>query len=243
METTKQQLTIGEMVANDYRTAAVFNKYGIDFCCGGNKTLDEVCQEQGRNDVNKIIDDLQSVDRTQGGKKDRFKDWPLDKLCDHIVRFHHKYVEEQMHVIRQLLEKLCKVHGKRHPELFNIYELFLESSGQMAMHMKKEELVLFPYIRKLVLYAGTKGSLDSPHFGSVSNPISIMRNEHDAEGERFRKIAALSNNYTPPADACNTYVVTYSFLKEFEEDLHLHVHLENNILFPGAQKLEEALNN
>jgi regulator of cell morphogenesis and NO signaling len=141
----------------------------------------------------------------------------------------------------QFLDKLCKVHGDRHPELFRIHELFVGCAQELAQHMKKEELMLFPFIRKMVDASITGRPLDQPHFGTVQNPVAMMMHEHDGEGERFREIASLTDNYNPPADACNTYRVTFAMLKEFEEDLHKHIHLENNILFPASVELEKKI--
>jgi regulator of cell morphogenesis and NO signaling len=150
-------------------------------------------------------------------------------------------VEEKSMEIVPYLNKICEVHGERHPELFEINALFNASVGVLSQHMKKEELVLFPYIQKMVQakHEGTK--IVVPGFGSIENLIRIMEEEHTIEGERFRKIEELSNHYTTPADACNTYRVTIALLKEFEDDLHLHIHLENNILFPKSIKLEKEV--
>lgn len=131
------------------------------------------------------------------------------------------------------------MHGSNHPELFQINELFLRSAGELAQHMKKEELILFPFIKEMMGATKSHGSVEPPHFGTVNNPIKMMMEEHNNEGDRFREIAALTNNYTAPADACNTYRVTYAMLEEFEQDLHKHVHLESNILFPKAKALEK----
>ena len=146
-----------------------------------------------------------------------------------------------MPVIKQYLNKISSVHGKNHPELLEIEDLFNASAGELAMHMKKEELMLFPFVRKMVNSQSEDIKAHPPHFGTVSNPVQAMMHEHDTEGERFRQISKLSNQYTPPADACNTYKVAFSLLKEFEDDLHLHIHLENNILFPKAVALEKKL--
>ena len=176
---------------------------------------------------------------SNSGETIDYKSWPLDLLAEYIEKKHHRYVEEKTPILRQFLDKLCKVHGERHPELFKINELFTASSGELASHMKKEELILFPFIKKMVKAKLENSAVQSPQFGTVENPIAMMMEEHDNEGSRFREIDALTNNYTPPADACNTYKVTYAMLQEFEKDLHLHIHLENNILFPEAIKLEQ----
>lgn len=230
--------TVGSYVAQDFRTAAIFNKYGIDFCCKGGRTLDEVCDKKKIRKAD-VEEELERLLSQKADNNIDFRQWPLDLLADYIEKTHHRYVEEKIPVLLQFLNKLCKVHGERHPELFAINELFIGCAEELSQHLKKEELVLFPFIRKMVDATITGRELDTPHFGSVQNPVAMMMHEHDGEGERFRKIAALTNNYTPPADACNTYKVTYAMLREFEEDLHKHIHLENNILFPSAIVLEQ----
>ncbi|MNF56210.1 Iron-sulfur cluster repair protein ScdA [compost metagenome] len=235
---TLERTTIGEYVAKDFRTAAVFSKYGIDFCCKGNRTIDEACEKKDV-DTNTIMDEINTVLATKNDNSIDFKSWPLDLLADYIEKTHHRYVEEKTNVILPFLAKLCKVHGASHPELFEINQLFIGCAGELAQHMKKEELILFPFIKKMVKASLTDELIEQPHFGTVENPIAMMMHEHDAEGERFRKIALLTNDYTPPADACNTYRVTFAMLAEFEEDLHKHIHLENNILFPAAAVLEK----
>ena len=234
-----QEQIIGELVAQDYRTASVFKKYGIDFCCQGNTTINNACKKKSI-DTGLVLYDLDEVAREKGSSID-YQIWPLDLLIDYIVKKHHRYVVEKSMEIVPYLNKICKVHGERHPELFEINDLFNLSLEVLAQHMKKEELDLFPYIQKMVQakHEGTK--IVVPGFGSIENLISIMEEEHTIEGDRFRKIEELSNHYTTPADACNTYRVTIALLKEFEDDLHLHIHLENNILFPKSIKLEKEL--
>ena len=161
-------------------------------------------------------------------------------LADYIEKKHHRYVDTRLLEITPYLEKIVRVHGDRHPELAEVEQLFKESAGELTVHMKKEEFMLFPYIRKMVQGRKEGVAVQAP-FGTVQHPVQAMMHDHDGEGERFRKIAALTDNYTAPEDACNTYRVTLSLLKEFEEDLHLHIHLENNILFPGAVDLEESM--
>ncbi len=232
------QKQIGQFVAEDFRTAAVFSNYGIDFCCRGDRTVEEVCSKNGIA-ASELLDKLQSVLNATGGEHIDYKSWPLDLLVDYIEKKHHRYVEEKVPVLLQFLNKLCRVHGERHPELLKINEHFEASAGELAAHMKKEELILFPFIKKMINATISKSGIQAPHFGTVENPIAMMKDEHDNEGVRFREIAKLTNNYMPPADACNTFRVTYAMLEEFEKDLHLHIHLENNILFPEAIKLEQ----
>ena len=234
------QSIIGEVVAQDYRTAQVFQSFGIDFCCKGGKTLGEACKTQNLA-AEEVIRVLHESIRNETDKTTDYRAWPADLLTEYIEKIHHSYVEGKIKEIRPFLQKIVQVHGKLHPELATIEVLFDQSAGELTMHMKKEEMILFPYIRKMVkLKNGDSQELAVPPFGSVQNPIEMMHHEHDSEGERFRKIAELSNNYTAPEDACNTYRVTLAMLKEFEEDLHLHIHLENNILFPKAIELESS---
>jgi regulator of cell morphogenesis and NO signaling len=235
-----KEKSIGEIVAGDYRTAAVFTSFGIDFCCKGNRTIAEACV---RKDIN--VDDVQAklagVSNTQQSHGTDFNSWELDLLADYIQKKHHRYIEQQIPILKQYLDKLCKVHGDRHPELFEIAEAFNSSAGELAKHMKKEELVLFPFIRQMVNARNESRVIRDPHFGTVKNPIQMMLHEHDVEGDRFQQISELSGNYIPPPDACNTYRAAYGLLKEFEDDLHLHIHLENNILFPKAIELEKEV--
>ncbi|MFV8343714.1 iron-sulfur cluster repair di-iron protein [Flavobacterium sp. XS2P39] len=235
---TLEKTTIGEYVAKDFRTAAIFSKYGIDFCCKGNRTIEEACAKK-EIDTDALLEQLNTVLATKNDNTIDFKLWPLDLLATYIEKTHHRYVEEKTQVILPFLDKLCKVHGANHPELFEINELFIGCAGELAQHMKKEELILFPFIKKMATAALTEQQIVKPHFGSVQNPIAMMMEEHEAEGDRFVKIALLTNDYTAPADACNTFRVTYAMLADFEQDLHKHIHLENNILFPSAMLLEK----
>ncbi len=232
------QLTIGEYVAQDFRTAAIFTKYKIDFCCKGDKTLDEVCQKKGLN-AESIQEEIFSVLESKNDDGINFKSWPSDLLIDYILKTHHVYIEEKMPVLFAFLDKLCKVHGERHPELFEVNKLFKISGSELLNHLQKEEVILFPFIKTMEKALIENTNIEQPHFGSVHNPIAMLRGDHETEGDLFAKISELTDNYTPPADACNTYKVTYAMLQEFEQDLHKHIHLENNILFPKAQKMEE----
>lgn len=239
MQTIKSK-TIGDYVAEDFRTAAVFKKYKIDFCCRGNRTLEEVCDKKSLS-LNTLLQDLENALQSNSESGVNFNAWPLDLLADYVEKTHHRYVEEKSVVLLQFLDKLCKVHGGNHPELFEINEIFTSVAQGMASHMKKEELILFPFIRKMVNAEMKNESLPSSNFGTVENPIEMMEHEHTEEGDRMLRISQLSNDYTPPADACNTYKVTFAMLEEFEQDLHKHIHLENNILFPKAIDLEKKL--
>ena len=236
----KENQIIGELVARDYRTASVFKKYSIDFCCQGNRTIQEACEKKNI-DTKKVLEDLVAIMEAKSESTTDYQSWPLDLLADYIEKKHHRYVQEKTLEIQPYLDKICKVHGERHPELLEIKEEFNASAGELAAHMKKEELILFPFIRKMTKAKLENTKVDAAHFGTVKNPIQMMMNEHTVEGHRFMKIEELTNNYTPPQDACNTYRVSFALLKEFEQDLHLHIHLENNILFPRAIEIEKEL--
>lgn len=229
---------IGELVASDYRFASVFQSFGIDYCCNGNRTISDACKAK-ELDEDEVIYNLQSILMTDRTESIDFKNSSLSFLAEYIETKHHKYVETKIPELQAYLNKIVDVHGASHPELAEINALFTASSKELTAHMKKEELILFPYIKKLNSTEETKSKV----FETVEVPIEMMYHEHDTEGERFRQIEKLSNNYTPPSDACNTYKVTFALLKEFQEDLHLHIHLENNILFPKAIALEKRMRN
>ena len=232
---------ISEIVAHNYKAASIFKKYKVDFCCNGNRSIETISEE---NNISSeiIITELNESINEETLEMD-YQNWSLDFLADYIYQNHHKYVEKQVPEILHYLDKICRVHGKKHPELLEIRKLFKKSAGELTMHMKKEELILFPFIKKVAQAAQNNTPLNKPPFETIKNPIDMMHNEHDDEGERFRKIEELSNNYTTPQDACNTYKIAFSLLKDFEQDLHKHIHLENNILFIKAIQTENQLYN
>jgi regulator of cell morphogenesis and NO signaling len=236
-----EELTIGEVVAKDYRTASVFESLGIDFCCKGNRTIGEVCEARDI-DTKDLVGDINAVLTEDKEENINYNTWELDRLATHVEQKHHKYVEQQTPIIKGYLDKICEAHGHNHPELFEVQKLFNISAGELAMHMKREELLLFPYIKKMVKAECEDKKITPPHFGSAEDSIQKMMDEHVNEGERFEKINEITQNYKLPEDACGTYQVCFGYLKEFEQDLHLHIHLENNILFPKAIVLEKELN-
>ena len=233
--------TLGEIAVKDLRKSRIFEKYGLDFCCGGKKTLKQACAEKGI-DVTKIEQELQHTDELAASRSLPYDDWNLDFLADYIVNTHHSYIRKSLPDISTYAEKVMKVHGNHHPELLTIFRLVEEVIVELTTHMIKEEKVLFPYIKELVAAKSTTGSLHIPHFGTVQNPINMMEMEHEIVGNNLAEIRKLSNNYSLPEDACASYSFLYRALNEFEEDLHLHIHLENNILFPKALKIEKHLN-
>lgn len=235
---TQNESSIGEIVAGDFRKAEVFKKFNIDFCCGGKKTLSQVCKDKNI-DQNQLQSELEKLDAQTVGASQNYNDWSLDFLTDYIINTHHKYVKNSLPVILEYTMKVAKVHGPEHPEAVTIYNLFKEAADELTSHMMKEENVLFPYIKQLVIEKSSSPSGSS--FGTIKNPIKMMEHEHETVGNILKSIRELSNNYTPPASACTTYKLSYLKLEEFENDLHQHIHLENNILFPKSIKLESEL--
>lgn len=233
-----KEKTVAEVVADNIKTAHVFKKYGIDFCCGGGISIDKACEKKNLN-FEDVINELLSVDtilRTYD-----YNNWKLDFLIDHIVNIHHTYVEESIPLIKQYAERVAKVHGQSHKEVVKINSLFVEVANELTTHMKKEELILFPYIKHLVKCNEENTTPNKAHFGTVENPIQMMEHEHETAGDIFKEISMLTNNYSPPEGACNTFKALYAKLEEFEQDLHHHIHLENNILHPKAINLENNL--
>jgi regulator of cell morphogenesis and NO signaling len=232
--------TIGEIVAKDIRTAKVFRKYGIDFCCGGKKGLAETCEKKNI-DLAKLTTELREVERDHSTMPGNPNEWELDFLANYIVNIHHKYVKDTLPVLLAWSQKVASVHGETHPEAIRIEQLFAAVADELIPHMMKEENVLFPHIIKMVQASREKKILAPVGFGTVKNPIRMMEHEHETVGELYMEIEKLSSQFTPPADACNTFKALYSTLKEFEDDLFLHIHLENNILFSKAALLEQEV--
>jgi len=229
--------TIGELVAKDFRKAEVFKKYNLDFCCGGKKTVAQACNEK-KVDYMVVEKELTNLDSVIVNSSQKFDEWDLGFLVDYILNTHHEYVKKSIPLLLEYTSKVAKVHGSSHPEVIAIAQKFNEAADELSGHMCKEEQILFPYIKRLVLAKANKQKKPYTAFGTVRNPINMMEHEHDAVGDIFRAIRELSNDYTPPEDSCATYKVSFLKLKEFEDDLHQHIHLENNILFPKSIELE-----
>lgn len=231
--------TVAEVVTENIKASNVFKKHGIDFCCGGGISLEKACAKH-KVDYAILEKELVAVDEVPNRTYD-YNSWELDFLLDHIVNIHHTYVEQSLPIISQYSEKVANVHGQHHDEVIEINRLFQEAAGDLAAHLKKEELVLFPFIKQLHKADKEGTDLSTANFGTVNNPINVMENEHETVGDIFKTIAKLTNNYTPPEEACNTFRALYASLEEFEQDLHQHIHLENNILHPKALALEKKL--
>jgi regulator of cell morphogenesis and NO signaling len=242
MEDTKQATvrnveneTVGDVVAQDYRAADVFEKYGIDFCCGGNISLAEACRQRGVNPQELERDIAAALSEPREAGQD-FDKWELPDLAAHIEKTHHAYLKENISSLQAYAEKIAQVHGANHPEVIEISVLFQKMAAELMAHLREEEEVLFPAIRKAVSMK-KEGAASAQELEAMRNTLKTLTHEHDAVGAAVHEIRHLAKDYTVPADACNTFMVTYRKLKEFEDDLHKHVHLENNILFPKAAKL------
>ncbi|WP_406685081.1 iron-sulfur cluster repair di-iron protein [Seonamhaeicola sp. MEBiC1930] len=227
--------TVAEVVAENIKTAHIFKKHGIDFCCGGGITIEKACEKKAL-DYEILKNELLQIDDAPIAYA--YNSWNLDFLIDHIINIHHTYVKESIPLILQYSNKVAQVHGHHYTEVVTINQLFTEVANELAAHLKKEELVLFPYIKKLLKLKTEGAQLETPPFETVNNPIQMMEQEHESAGDIFKTIAELTNNYTPPKGACNTFKALYAKLEEFEQDLHQHVHLENNILHRKAKELE-----
>ena len=234
--------TIGEMVTKDYRKAQIFKKLGIDFCCGGKKTLSEISRKKGIS-VEAIQAELETLNSTEDSGELNFDQWDLDFLTDYVINMHHRYCRESIPFISEMANKVARVHGAYHPELVQVAEVFARIAQDLSLHMVKEEKILFPFIKDLVFAKKTNSKLTEQAVGQESNPIRVMEMEHEQVGEDLSEIRELTANYTLPVDACNSYTILFKKLEEFENDLHKHVHLENNILFPKAIQLESDLKN
>lgn len=231
--------SIRDLVTADFRAAAVFQKHGIDFCCQGARPIGRACDEAGL-DVARVLDDLRAATSTAAAGAPRYGSWDVATLTTYITGNHHAFVREAIPALLTHTAKVARVHGERHPETEQVARLFAEVAAEMQSHMQKEEQVLFPYLDALSR-ADKEGVPPRAPFGTVANPIRVMELEHDAAGSLMAQIRELTSGYTPPADACTTYRVAYQELEAFETDLHTHVHLENNILFPKALRIEAAL--
>jgi len=232
--------TVGEIVKADFRAADIFTSYGIDFCCGGKISVTEACTDKGC-DESKVLLEIEALQYQAGSAAHDFDSWKLDFLADYIINTHHQYVARAVPQILPLAQKVSDVHGDNHPEVVKINDLFQDLAEELTSHMQKEEMILFPNIKKLVAAEAAGGCDDGACFGTIASPISVMEAEHENAGVILKQMEHLSAGYLEPDDACNTFRVLYGKLKEFEADLHRHIHLENNILFPKAIELEQAL--
>ena len=231
--------TIGEMVTKDYRRAQVFKSFGIDFCCGGKKTIAEVCSKKGI-DPEQVSRALGEISNDAPTSENDYLKWDIGFLADFIVNTHHQYIKDNTTFITELANKVAKVHGDKHPEVIKVAEIFAGVAKDLLLHIIKEERVLFPFIKELANMEKNRGKMPQSSFGDVSVPIQLMESEHEQAGEALEQIRKLTDNFTLPDGACASYTILFKKLAEYEDDLHRHVHLENNVLFPKALIAEKS---
>jgi regulator of cell morphogenesis and NO signaling len=223
----KKEITVGEIVANDYRAAEIFRAAGIDFCCGGKKSLGETCSEK-KIDKDALMAKLKELETVPNTTTHNFIEWEPGFLCDYIVNIHHKYVLKSLPELVFYTGKIASVHGLNHQELSEVASLFSQINKELLQHLKNEEEVLFPAIKEVQLTGSAKAK------ETIKSEISRLSGEHEFAGGAMDNINEITAGYLVPEDGCNTYRVTFELLHKFEDDLHTHVHLENNILFPKA---------
>jgi regulator of cell morphogenesis and NO signaling len=233
MNESLSSLSLAQIVNSNHQAASVFEKYHLDFCCKGKRSLEQACIEQQLS-VSEVTDDLENIFTKDNNSTVDFEKMSLTQLADYIVQTHHAYVKNEMPQIYAYLHKVSSKHDERHPELNKIFQAFTAVKEEMEGHMKKEELILFPRIKELQKIADDENANLQLNITYLQSPITVMEQEHDHAGSLLNDIRNLSNDYTPPQDACTTYRLSFAALKAFELDLHQHVHLENNILFPKA---------
>lgn len=235
--------TVRELAVEVPNAARVFEKLGIDYCCGGSRSLSDACAI-AHLPVEEVLSELEqgaASSSAAGSAATDLGSGTLSHLVEHIVGVHHVYVKQELPRLQQLLRRVVAVHAKAHPELGRIQQIFQGVSTELASHLMKEEHILFPYIVALENAVSSGRPKPRPAFGTVSNPVHMMELEHDSAGTALKEISALSSNYEPPEGACFSYRTLYSALKDFEIDLHQHIHLENNILFPRAIAMESGV--
>jgi len=235
-EIHRDEKTIGAFVAEDYRSAAVFEKYGIDFCCGGQQLLGAACREKGL-DPAALEREIEAAQSEPIRRSENYAAWELPFLADYIVNTHHAWLNENTAQIAAYAHKIAGVHGAHHPEVIEIAGIFDKIAADMEGHLREEEEVLFPAIRRLDAARKAGGTAAADDRAAIRAALENLHRDHQGIGDAVHAIRRLARNYAIPQDACNTFVITYRKLGEFEDDLHKHVHLENNILFPKAAQL------
>ena len=229
--------TVRELTLENPAATRVFEELGIDYCCSGELSLEQACAraQVSLARVAHSLEDAKTAPRERNWQAE-----PLFELIAHIKQTHHRYTRDEIERLGQLFDKVCAVHGANHPELLDLRDTFRALAQELTMHMMKEEAVLFPYIQRMEESVIASEPVLPPPFGAVRNPIRMMIHEHDSAGTALRDMRAASRGYVSPPDACLSYQTLYKALAAFEADLHQHIHLENNILFPRAVAMEPA---
>lgn len=234
------KIKVKDVVTENFQAAELFEKLGIDFCCNGNRSLQEALAEKKISN-SEFLEELKKVNLSISSDNQRFSEWDLNSLTQYIVNNHHTYVKNAIPELTAHLQKVYNAHGEKYPYIADVQKIFNQVAEEMTNHMMKEERILFPLIKYLTETQKFNEKPKTGGFGTIRNPIRQMEAEHVSAGGATEKIRTLTNNYSLPEDACATFQVTYRELDEFEKDMHKHIHLENNILFPRAIALEEEL--
>jgi regulator of cell morphogenesis and NO signaling len=233
--------TVRELALENTGATRVFEKFGIDYCCGGGQTLGQACQAANIS-IDEVTEAFEVGQRSLRGAAEghNWQAEPLGDLVSHITSTHHKYTREEISHLVPLFDKVCSKHGPSHPELLQLRDIFAGLADELSAHLMKEEMVLFPHIIRMEEAVIEKSPILPAPFGTVQNPVAMMKHEHDSAGNALRALREISHGYTAPPDACVSFQTLYKALAEFEADLHQHIHLENNILFPRAVEMEKA---
>ncbi|OLY91484.1 regulator of cell morphogenesis and NO signaling [Cnuella takakiae] len=233
--------TVGELAAKDVRKAEVFKKYGIDFCCGGKKSLAQACAEAGVSEA-EVAAALENAGKERSvADTAAFNRWDADFLADYIYNQHHNYYYEEGPVLNELVDKVTARHSDHAPELKQVQLIWRQLSAELNTHFLKEERIVFPFIKALVKARKTGDLNELQAYPSIQEPIQVMESDHEAAGDLLAALRKLTNGFTPPQGACNSFQLLYQKLADLEADLHQHIHLENNILFPKGLQLERDL--
>jgi len=240
MNATLEQITVGQLVAERPSRARVFEKLGIDYCCGGKKPLGEACRDKKLEPV-QVIAAIRAADEQAAPEEKNWLSASLTELADHIEETHHAYLKAELPRLEFMTRKVAAVHGPQHPELVELQQVFAGFKATLESHMMKEERILFPLCRQLDAAEEEGGRPGAFHCGSINNPIRVMVMEHEHAGDALGRMRELTNGFTAPEDACNTFKAMLAGLAEVEADMHRHVHKENEILFPKAVEAEAKL--
>lgn len=229
--------TVRDLAVGIPGATRIFEQMGIDYCCGGGRTLADACR-RSHISIAQVVNELESANQLKDDNSRAWQSESLTALSAHIVDTHHLFTKQELARLEKLLDKVCSRHGANHPELSSLREVFLHLKQDLIPHMLREEQVLFPYIARMEEAVRNGQEIPPPFFGTVQNPVRMMTMEHDTAGDLLHELRQISNGYTPPQDACISYQTLYQALAEFEADLHQHIHLENNFLFPRAIEIE-----
>lgn len=229
--------TVRDLAVGIPGATRIFEQLGIDYCCGGGRTLADACN-RFRVPIDQVVSELESAIQSKEVGSQNWQSESLTALSTHIVNTHHVFTTQELIRLETLLDKVCSRHGANHSELPVLREAFLRLKQELIPHMLREEQVLFPYLARMEEAVTNGREIPPPFFGTVQNPVQMMMTEHDTAGDLLRELRQISGNYTPPADACISFQTLYQALAELEADLHQHIHLENNVLFPRAVEIE-----